>query len=179
MRRRALLHALGGAVLARATHAQAPATVRRIGALTLEEPEPFLGRLTAALRDAGYVEGRDIDLEPAFRRINAQRPDAVIVQPSLPRPTAIRLARRYRLPSASPIEAFAAEGGVLAYASNIPEVFRHTALYVDKIFKGSMPADLPVTQSTRFDLTVNLATARAIGLDIPPSLLSRADQVIE
>jgi putative tryptophan/tyrosine transport system substrate-binding protein len=118
-------------------------------------------------------------LEAAFHRMSVERPDAVIVQPSLPRRTAARLARAQRLPCASPIEGFAAEGGVVAYGSDVSEVYQQAALYVDKILKGARPADLPVTQSTRFTLTINLAAARAIGLDVPPSVLARADEVIE
>jgi putative ABC transport system substrate-binding protein len=89
-----------------------------------------------------------------------------------------RLATLHRLPSIG-TRRFAEVGGLMAYGANLVDTYRSAAVYVDKILKGAKPADLPVEQPTKFELVVNLKTAKALGLTIPPSLLLRADQVIE
>jgi len=89
------------------------------------------------------------------------------------------MAVRHRLPAASVAREFAEEGFLLTYGADFPDLFRRTAPFVDKIFKGAKPADLPVEQPTKFELVINLKTAKALGLEIPPSLLTRADEVIE
>jgi putative ABC transport system substrate-binding protein len=89
------------------------------------------------------------------------------------------LAARHRLPGMYPEQEFALEGGLMAYGSSVPDNFRRAAGYVDRILKGAKPANLPVEQPSKFDLVINLKTARALGLTVPPSLLLRADQVID
>jgi len=88
-------------------------------------------------------------------------------------------ALQNRLPTVSGPRAFIEAGGLAAYGPNFPDLFRRSASYVARILKGAKPADLPVEQATRFELALNLKTAKALGLTIPPSLLQRADQVIE
>jgi len=91
----------------------------------------------------------------------------------------VAFALKSRLPTVSGPREFVEVGGLIAYGPHYSELFRRAALYVDKILKGAKPADLPVEQATRFELVINYQTATALGLTIPPSLLARADQVIE
>jgi putative ABC transport system substrate-binding protein len=91
----------------------------------------------------------------------------------------VEFATQARLPSTFFYRDAVELGGLMSYGTNTPDVFRRAGTFVDKILKGAKPADLPVEQPTKFDLVINLKTARALGLTIPPSLLGRADQVIE
>ena len=91
----------------------------------------------------------------------------------------VELAAQSRLPAVYPYREAAAAGGLMGYGVNLADNFRRVGFYVDKIFKGANPGDLPVEQPTKFELVINLKTAKALGLTIPPSLLMRADQVIE
>jgi putative ABC transport system substrate-binding protein len=90
-----------------------------------------------------------------------------------------KLAVETRLPAVYALREFAEAGGLMSYGTNLPEMFRRAALYVDRIFKGAKPGDLPMEQPTKFDLVINAKTATALGLTIPPSLLLRADQLIQ
>jgi putative tryptophan/tyrosine transport system substrate-binding protein len=122
-------------------------------------------------------------LERAFSTIAAERADALLVFPSpmlfAERRRIVDLAAKYRLPSMAMGREFAELGGLIAYGASIPGLFRRSAIYVDKIIKGAKPADLPVEQPTKFDLVINLKAAQALGLEVPQSLLARADEVIE
>jgi putative ABC transport system substrate-binding protein len=119
------------------------------------------------------------ELADAFERLVAQRAAAVIVQPSLDRRVAIELAFKHRVPSVSPTSLFTEAGGLLSYSASGAEQHRVVATYVDRVLKGAKPADLPVQQPTKFDLGVNLKTARTLGITVPQSVLVRADRVIE
>jgi putative ABC transport system substrate-binding protein len=88
------------------------------------------------------------------------------------------LAQGARLPTIYNFREFVEAGGLMSYGPNFPDLFRRAAEYADKILRGAKPGDLPVEQPTKFDLVVNLKTAKALGLDVPPSLLARADEVI-
>ena len=89
------------------------------------------------------------------------------------------LAERFRLPAVYPYRYYVAQGGLLCYGVNNVDLFRQAAPYIDRILRGVKPADLPVQQPTRFDLVVNMKTAKMLGLTIPQSLLLRADEVIQ
>jgi len=119
------------------------------------------------------------EFETAFESMANRSIEAIIVQPTLPRARIIELAREYRLVSVSGNRSFADAGGLMSYAGSLADRYRNAAPYVDKILKGAKAADLPVQQPTRFELVINLKTAKAIGLTVPPSLLARADEVIE
>jgi putative ABC transport system substrate-binding protein len=128
---------------------------------------------------AAFVRGPE-EFPDAFSDMSRDRAEAVIVQPLFNehRDRLTELAARHRLPAIADDRPFAEAGGLLAYGASRAEVYRQLALYVDRIVKGAKPSDLPVVEPTRFELTVNLATARTLGLTIPSSVLLRADHVI-
>jgi len=118
----------------------------------------------------------------AFALIARQRPDALLVASSPPayahRRPIVEFAVKNRLPSTYAYREFVDAGGLMSYGVSLPDLFRRAAGYVDKILKGAKPADLPIEQPTKFELVINLKTAKALGLTIPPSVLVRADEVI-
>ena len=126
------------------------------------------------------VEG-EAKLEEAFAAMNAAGVQAVIVQPNfLPQtPTIVALAAKHRLPILSSYRSITQSGGLISYSADHAAHFRRAAAFVDKILKGANPADLPVEQPTKFELVVNAKTAKVLGLTVPPTLLARADEVIE
>ena len=132
--------------------------------------------LSLEIRDAG-------DIEAAFKAAIDARAGALLVAASgLLFPQARRvaeLAAKSRLPAIYEQRPYVEAGGLISYGANYDEIWRHAATFVDKILKGAKPADLPVEQPTKFELVINLKTARALGLTIPQSLLLRVDEVIE
>ena len=124
------------------------------------------------------------DLDRAFATLTSGRQQAFIVAAAnivmFARRAAItRFAQSNRVASMYAAREYVDAGGLMSYGANVSAMFRRSALYVDKILKGAKPGDLPVEQPTKFELVINLKTAKALGLTIPPSLLLRADQVIE
>jgi putative tryptophan/tyrosine transport system substrate-binding protein len=151
-------------------------------------PDPFSKPFLEHIRLAGTTTGTIIDpimiysvdqLEAAFSAMDKDRPDAVIAQPSLPTKRAAELAVKYRIPAVSVIRGFAEDGGLMSFQSKEIDMYRQGAVYVDKILKGAKPADLPIQQPVKFELIINMKTAKAIGLTVPPAFLARADEVIE
>jgi ABC-type uncharacterized transport system substrate-binding protein len=131
-----------------------------------------------------FVEARGPDdFDRAFSDMTRARADALTVLGSAmlfnQRRRLVDLAAKNRLPAAYGLREYVDAGGLMAYGPNGPDMFRRAAIYVDKILKGATPGDLPVEQPTKFELVISLKTAKALGLTIPPSVLGRADQVIE
>ena len=142
----------------------------------------------AAARQLGvrlqFVEARGPqDFDRAFSDMTMARVGALTVLPSAMFNSERRrlggLAAKNRLPAVYPQKAYVDAGGLMAYGPDFADLYRRSATYVDKILKGAKPGDLPVEQPTKFELVINLKTAKALGLTIPPSVLARADQVVE
>jgi len=150
-------------------------------AQALRETELAAGAVGVKLQ---YLEIRGPEnIETAFREALKGRADAVLVVGSAVlishRKQIAELAAKSRLSTISYLPEFAEDGGLMTYGANIPALFYRAATYVDKILKGAKPADLPVEQPTKFELVVNLKTAKQIGVTIPPNVLARADKVIK
>jgi putative ABC transport system substrate-binding protein len=133
----------------------------------------------AAFKLVPVMVDRPDQMEEFLPRFGSEQADAVIVQPSLPNKRAAALALAAHCPSASPIDNFVSDGGLLCYSGRVSDQFRQAAQYVDKILKGARPGDLPIQLPTQFDLKINLRVAKAIGLSVPPGMLARADVVLE
>jgi len=125
------------------------------------------------------VRGPDEELDAAFSNIVKEQADAVVIQGSLSTKRVADLALEHRLPAASTTRAFVDAGGLMSYGADGPALFRLGAKFVHRILQGRQPNDLPIEQSTKFELGVNLGTAKAMALTIPESFLLRADALIE
>lgn len=159
-------------------------------ALLINETSPFARPLLEETRTATKRAGIQLhvldvrqsgEVAAAFSMIAKERASAVIVPSALAAPTwrTAEFALRYRIPSVYFQRQFAEAGGLISLGPNFVDMHRRTASYVDRILKGAKPGDLPVEQPTRLELVINLKTAKALGLKIPPSLLLRADYVVE
>lgn len=162
-------------------------SARRVTALA-NVTDPFSNPFLKQIQLGGEATGtaikpikisNDEEFESAFVAMEKDRPDAIIVQPSLPSRRAAQLALQHHVPAVSVPRWFVDEGGLMSYSAIYADLFRKAAVYVDKILKGTQPADLPVEQPTRFELAINMKTANALGITVPPTLLSRADELIE
>jgi len=164
--------------------------LRRLGVLiNASNPGAALDRdqVRAAASTLGIeVVIKDIqraeEIAPAFEAFKGRTEALYVVGDALMATNRIRintLALAARLPSMYPNRAAVEAGGLVSYGPNFPDLYRRAGDYVDKILRGANPAEIPVEQSTRFDLVINLVTAKALGLTVPPTLLARADEVIE
>jgi putative ABC transport system substrate-binding protein len=168
---------------------QAVPRAARIAFLAPEDPgiRPQIQETEQAAAALGLklavTEVRSGDYERAFAVLAAERPEALFVAATTffvrDRKRIIRLAAKHRLPAIYEWPEHVEDGGLMSYGSSLSGTTRRVAVYVDRLFKGARPGDLPVEQPAEFQLVINLKTARALGLTLPPSLLARADRVIE
>ena len=165
-------------------------STRRVAVLA-NAADPFSRSFVEQIEQGGRTLGIAIqtimvrgeeEFAAAFAAMTKERADAVMVQGSLPRKPVLDLALKHRLPAVgggAGGRLFAREGGLMSYSGNQNDQYRRAALYVDRILRGAKPADLPVEQPTRYDLVINLKTAKALGITVPPTVLARADEVFE
>jgi putative ABC transport system substrate-binding protein len=157
-------------------HADNPASMASVRDL-----EGSATRARTAFKSFGV---RSIDeLDHAFAAMTRERIQGIEVVNSpftySTRKQIVELALKYKMPAVYGAAEYADAGGLLSYAPSYPELFRHAADYLDKVLKGSNPADMPIDQPTTFELVINASTARALGLAVPPSMLTRANRVIQ
>jgi len=163
----------------------------RFGLLVDQNNSPVGQSVITSLRAAAATTGRQFEVLPAaaedidtiFGRLPQKRVDALLVSPSpsfyMRRTQLSTLAARHAIPAIYWDCALVEVGGLMSYGSSVDEMFRQLGIYAGRILKGEKPADLPVQQATKFEFAINLKTARALGLAVPPTLLAVADEVIE
>jgi putative tryptophan/tyrosine transport system substrate-binding protein len=148
----------------------------------LEAKETLAAARTLGLEVTPLEIRRAADVAPAFQALRGQADALYVVIDQLTvanRTRILTFALSARLPTITSIRDFVKDGGLISYGPSYPDLFRHSADFVDKILRGAKPGDIPVEQPTKFELVVNLTTAKALGLNIPESFLLRADEVIE
>jgi len=151
------------------------------------ERDPSRQYVQAVARSLGvtlfHAESQPPDFTPAFAAVTRERADAIFVTGSPEnnnnRRTIVEFAAQKRLPASYLVREAVQDGGLMSYGVSLGDAWRRIAEYVDRILKGAKPADLPVEQATKFELVINLKTAKALGLTIPSALLARADEVIQ
>jgi putative ABC transport system substrate-binding protein len=148
---------------------------------TVAEVETVAGIMGLQIRI--YNASTDREINAAFAAMARDRSDALFVGPdpyfTVRRVQIANLASRHAIPALYYARDFPEAGGLMSYGTNIPDAYRQVAIYAGRILKGAKPADLPVVQASKFELVVNLATAMMLGIDVPATLLARADEVIE
>ena len=161
-------------------------------AILVNRSNPDTDSVVADLRSAAASIGCEIevldadtysDIVPAVASLVQRRADAFLINPGQVfydrRTQLLTLAARYRLPAIYPAREWADAGGLMSYGSSFAEQHRQAGIYAGRVLKGEKPADLPILRATKFELVINLQTAKALDIDIPPTLLARADEVIE
>jgi putative ABC transport system substrate-binding protein len=164
-------------------------SARRIAAIANADDPVFAKFLLEQIHRAGAGTATEInpvvmirnpdELEAAVATVVKEKADALVYQGSLPTQRMVDLTLAHRLPAATGVRAFAETGGLMSYGADGPALFRYAATFVHKILRGERPADLPVEQPVKFELVINLKTAKLLGITIPPALLARADDAIE
>ena len=157
-----------------------PANVQTASA-TLSEAEPAARALGLQIQVFTASTNREIDT--AYAAIVRERPDALFVAPDAlfvnRRVQLIALAARHSLPATYAVREYVEAGGLMSYGTSVADMYRQIGVYTGRVLKGAKPADLPVMQATKFELVINLQTARLLEIEVPPTLLARADEVIE
>jgi putative ABC transport system substrate-binding protein len=162
-------------------------TAHRLGVL-VEESDPFAKPYVEEIRLAARTAGMDVEaimirselpLEAVFKGLTDKRVDGLMIQGSIVRKEILDFAMKHRLPTVTSTRLGPSLGALMSYGSDYFSLARQSAAYVDKILKGAKPADLPVAFPTKFLLIINATTAKALGINISPMMLARADEVIE
>jgi putative ABC transport system substrate-binding protein len=157
-----------------------PANTANTAAM-LADMEPAARAL--GLQIMRYDAGTNREIDAVFGALARERPDALFVAPDsfffVRRVQLVHLATRHALPATYPIREFVDIGGLMSYGASVTDGYRQVGVYAGRIIKGAKPADLPVVQATKFDFVINLQTAKTLGIEVPPTLLASADEVIE
>jgi putative ABC transport system substrate-binding protein len=160
----------------------------RVIALLVNPDDPFTERIIRQMQEAGRAKRVDLrilkgrtesEIDAAFATLVELQADGLVLGPVAFRPQIAALALRHAVPAIALQRDFSIAGGLLSYGPSLTAAYHLKGIYTGRILKGEKPADLPVQQPTTFELVVNLKTAKAIGLTVPPSILARADEVIE